>query len=38
MNWYRWFKRWSNRPMGMSARKSLLDTGIGVHMAVQDKP
>ena len=38
MNWYRWFKRWSNRPMGMNARKSLLDTGIGVHMAVQDKP
>ncbi|MGB2489183.1 MAG: hypothetical protein ACPIDZ_09590 [Candidatus Puniceispirillales bacterium] len=36
MNWYRWFKRWANRPFGMNARKSLTDTGIGVYMATQN--
>ena len=36
MNWYRWFKRWANRPLGMNARKSLTDTGIGVYMATQN--
>ncbi|MGB2062745.1 MAG: hypothetical protein ACPHW3_09660 [Candidatus Puniceispirillales bacterium] len=36
MNWYRWFKRWANRPLAMNARKSLIDTGIGVHMATQN--
>ena len=36
-SWYRWFKRWANRPAALTAKKSLKDTGIGVHMAAQDK-
>ncbi len=36
-NWYRWFKRWAARPAGLTAKNSLKDTGIGVHLAAQDK-